>query len=115
MRRSCRRVDQCADAAPGLRVASLTSSFRFKGLNFDIRDAGARLNVESLLEGSLRRSAGRLRVVVKLVDTATEYPMWSETYESPVTDIFEIQDAVAVAVSLKLQASLLVSRPSPTR
>jgi serine/threonine protein kinase/tetratricopeptide (TPR) repeat protein len=92
---------------PALRVASRTSSFRLKGHDYDIRDAAAQLNVRAVVEGSLRRAGDRLRVVVKLIDAETASPIWSETFESKVTEVFEIQDAVATGVARRLETSFL--------
>lgn len=99
----------------GLRVASRTSSFRLKGRDFDIRDAAAQLHVRAVVEGSLRRAGDRLRVVVKLIDAETAVPIWSETFESKVSEVFEIQDAVAAGVSRRLETSFLEPAVRPGR
>jgi TolB-like protein/tetratricopeptide (TPR) repeat protein len=98
---------------PGLRVASRTSSFRLKGRDFDIRDAAAELNCRAVVEGSLRRAGERLRIVVKLIDAETAAPIWSETFETKVSDVFEIQDKVAAGVSRRLEASFLEPAAGP--
>lgn len=85
-----------------IRVASRTASFRYKGAGVDLREIGRTLNVASILEGSVRKAGERVRIVVKLVDIETGYPLWSETYDRLLNDIFQIQDDIARAVVTKL-------------
>src|SRR5262249_7424329 len=75
----------------GLRVVARTSSFAFKGRSEDIREIGARLNVATLLEGSVRRSADRLRITAQLIDVADGSDLWSERYDRRLEDVFAIQ------------------------
>jgi len=89
----------------GLRVASRTSSFRFRGNNVDMREVRERLKVETVLEGSVRKAGDRVRVVVKLVSLETGYPLWSERYDRKFDDIFEIQDEIAQSIAEKLKLS----------
>ncbi len=89
----------------GLRVASRTSSFRFRGSNIDMREVRERLKVETVLEGSVRKSGDKVRVVVKLVAVETGYPLWSERYDRQFDDIFEIQDEIAQSIAEKLKLS----------
>ncbi len=91
----------------GLRVAGRTSSFYFKGRGEDLRVIGARLNVGNVLEGSLRRSGGRLRVTAQLVNVSDGYRVWSETFERDVKDVFAVQDEIARAVASGLRVTLL--------
>jgi len=88
-----------------LRVAGRSSSFSFKGRNEDLRSVGAKLNVTSILEGTLRRSGDRLRITAQLIDAVSGYQLWSERYDRVVEDIFDIQDEIALAVvdALKLK------------
>jgi eukaryotic-like serine/threonine-protein kinase len=79
----------------GLRVASRTSVFAFKGKEADIRRLGAQLNVGSVLEGSVRKAGSRLRVTIQLVHVADGYELWSARYERELTDVFAIQDEIA--------------------
>ena len=64
-----------------LRVAARTSSFQFKGQNLDIGEIGRQLKVDNILEGSVRKSASRLRITAQLIQVDTGYHLWSETYE----------------------------------
>jgi len=89
----------------GLRAASRTSSFRFRGNNVDMREVRERLKVETVLEGSVRKAGDRVRVVVKLVSLETGYPLWSERYDRKFDDIFEIQDEIAQSIAEKLKLS----------
>lgn len=78
-----------------LRVASRTSSFAFKGLSGNVRTIGHDLNVESVLEGSVQRSGDQLRVSTQLVDVASGYHLWSQTFDRRMADVFAIEDDIA--------------------
>ena len=78
-----------------LRVTARTSSFVFKGANLDVRDIGKRLNVETLLEGSIRTAGNQLRVSVQLINARDGYQLWSQRFEREMKDIFAIQDEIA--------------------
>ncbi len=90
----------------GLRVAARTSSFSFKGKTIDIGEVGAKLNVATVLEGSVRRSGNRVRVTVKLVDVANGFQLWSERYDREMADIFDLQDEIARAIAERLKVTL---------
>ncbi len=90
----------------GLQVASRTSAFRFRGGNTDIREIGRQLNVEAVLEGSVRRSGKRLRITAELISVADGYHLWSERYDREITDIFEIQDEITAAIVKTLEPTL---------
>ncbi len=92
---------------PQLHVAGRTSSFKFKGTNEDLRVIGEALNVEHVLEGSVRKSGDRLRITAQLIDTTNGYHLWSENYDRTLTDIFEIQDEIAGHVVESLKVHLL--------
>ncbi|MEH6585065.1 MAG: hypothetical protein V7720_00835 [Halioglobus sp.] len=81
-----------------LRVAARTSSFSFKGKNQPIPEIGRQLNVETVLEGSVRKSGQRLRITAQLINVADGYHLWSDTYDRDLTDIFEIQDEISAAI-----------------
>ncbi|MHC4801453.1 MAG: protein kinase domain-containing protein, partial [Planctomycetota bacterium] len=74
-----------------LRVVSRTSSFAFKGRQLDVRAIGKQLNVQSILEGSVRKAAGSLRITARLVNVADGYQLWSEHYDRDPRDVFAIQ------------------------
>src|SRR4029079_13022598 len=71
----------------GLRVAGRSSAFSFKGRNEDLRSVGAKLNVGTILEGTLRRSGDRLRITAQLIDASNGYQLWSERYDRVIDDI----------------------------
>jgi serine/threonine-protein kinase len=91
---------------PRLRVAARTSSFSFKGKTADLRAVGDQLNVSTVLQGSVRKAGGRLRVTVQLVDVAGGYHLWSERYDRELTDVFAVQDEIATAIARKLKVTL---------
>jgi non-specific serine/threonine protein kinase len=90
----------------GLRVASRSSSFQFSGSAVDIRAAGARLGVETVLEGSVRKAGDRLRVTVQLINVADGYHRWSDRYDRKLEDVFAIQDEIAESVATALRGIL---------
>ena len=98
----------------GLQVASRTSAFRFRG-DGDIRDIGRQLNVEAVLEGSVRRAGKRLRISAQLVSVADGYHLWSERYDREVSDIFEIQDEITAAIIKTLEPALAGQQAALTR
>jgi adenylate cyclase len=83
---------------PELRVAARTSSFAFKDTPTDVTEIGRRLNVETVLEGSVRRSGQRLRITAQLINASDGYHVWSETFERELQDIFDIQDEISRAI-----------------
>jgi tetratricopeptide (TPR) repeat protein len=96
---------------PGLRVTARTSSFLFRGKEADVREIGARLNVENILEGSVRKAGNRIRVTTQLVSAADGYHLWSEVYDREMTDVFAIQDEICRAIVDKLRVELAIDRP----
>ncbi|HEX6362651.1 MAG TPA: helix-turn-helix domain-containing protein [Albitalea sp.] len=92
---------------PGLRVASRTSAFSFKGQHVDVRTLARRLDVSTVLEGSVRRAGERVRIAAQLVRAATDSHLWSEVYDRSLQDIFAVQDDIAQSVVTALRAVLL--------
>lgn len=90
----------------GLQVTSRTSAFAFKGKNNDIRDIGIQLNVDKVLEGSVRKSGNRVRITTQLINAADGYHIWSESYDRHLTDIFEVQDEISGIIANKLRENL---------
>lgn len=84
---------------PGLRVPARTSSFAFKGREEDVRAIGEALNVEALLEGSVRKQDHRLRITAQLVDARSGFHIWSRTFDGDLTDVFALQEEIARSVS----------------
>jgi len=89
-----------------LFVVARNSSFAFKGKNADVREVGRQLGVRYVLEGSVRRSADRLRVTAQLIDALNGAHVWAERYERPVNDIFDIQDELTKEIVTALRIKL---------
>ena len=102
---------------PGLRVAAPSSVFALRRRSEDPRDAGRRLRVATVLEGSVRQANDRLRVTVHLVSVSEGFDLWSETYERPPGDVFAVQNEIAQAVVAALRirgAGPLPAAAAPT-
>ena len=97
----------------GLRVAARTSSFALRDARLDVRTIGDTLGVASVVEGSVRRDGGRLRVTAQLVDAATGYRLWSAEYDRASKDLFEVQDEIAGAIAGALRLTLVDRRAAP--
>src|SRR5262249_45341202 len=95
----------------GLRVAARTSSAMFKGKQVSIGEAGRALHVATVLEGSVRKAGNRVRISVQLVKVEGETPLWSETYDRTLDDIFAVQDDIAQSVVKELRTTLLGEAP----
>jgi serine/threonine-protein kinase len=91
-----------------LKVVARTSAFSFKGKDIDIREIGRKLNVETLLEGSLRKAADRLRINAQLINVVDGFHLWSERYDRKMEDVFIIQDEISQAIVNNLKIKLLV-------
>ncbi len=96
----------------GLRVAARTSSFAFKGTATDIPTVGRRLNVASVLEGSVRKAGQRVRITAQLINASDGYHLWSDTYDRDLNDIFALQSEIATAVTSALKVTLLGDAPN---
>lgn len=90
----------------GFNVVSRTSSFAFKDAKEDIRTIGRRLNVRSVLEGSVRRSGDHLRVTAQLIDVGNGYHLWSDRYDRDMRDVFAIEDEISENVAQALEVVL---------
>jgi pentatricopeptide repeat protein len=91
-----------------LRVASRTSAFSFKGKDKPIPEIARELNVNNILEGSVRKSGRRVRITAQLIDVSTDKHLWSETYDRELTDIFDIQAEISNAIVSALKVALKV-------
>ncbi|MFI4923876.1 MAG: adenylate/guanylate cyclase domain-containing protein, partial [Vicinamibacteria bacterium] len=91
----------------GLRVASRTSAFHFKGKDVDIPTVARKLNVATVLEGSVRKSGNRVRITAQLIEASTDSHLWTETYDRDLHDIFAVQDDIAQSVVKEMRAALL--------
>ena len=90
-----------------LKVIGRTSSFQFKGTTDDSKTIGEKLGVYYLLEGSVRKSAERVRIAVALIKSRDGANVWSETYDRELKDIFAVQSEIAGAVAKQLKVALL--------
>ncbi len=97
---------------PGLKVAARTSSFQFKGKNEDLRSVGEKLNVGSILEGSVRKEGNKVRITAQLIKASDGFHLWSETYDRELNDIFTVQEDIARSVASSLQVTLLGATPA---
>ena len=95
---------------PELRVIARTSAFAFRGKDQDLRTIGQRLSVGTILEGSVRRAANRIRVTAQLINVADESHLWSDRYDREMTDIFAIQDDIAQAITSALKVKFAGSQ-----
>ena len=89
-----------------LRVAARTSAFSFKNKHVDLRIVGERLNVKTVLEGSVRKAGNRVRIMAQLINVADGYHIWSERYDRELKDIFEVQDEISRAIADRLKVAL---------
>jgi TolB-like protein len=89
-----------------LFVIARNSAFTFKGQSVDVRDVGNRLGVRYVLEGSVRRAGGQLRVTGQLVEAETGSHVWADRYDGPLSDVFELQDRITAAVAGVLEPSI---------
>jgi TolB-like protein len=97
---------------PQLRVTGRTSSFQFKGKNEDVRVIGEKLNVASVLEGSVRKAGRHVRITAQLVKVADGFHLWSETYDRQLDDAFAVQDEIARQVAGALVRTLVGAKPT---
>jgi len=98
----------------GLQITSRTSVFAFKGKTEDIRNIAVKLNVDKILEGSVRKAGNRVRITAQLINAADGYHIWSENYDRNLTDIFEVQEEISGIITNKLRENLaLVQQNEP--
>ena len=94
---------------PGLKVTARASAFFFRGKDVKPADIARELNVEHLLEGSVRKAGNRVRVTAQLIKAADGFQLWSERYDRELTDVFAIQDEIAAAIVTQLKVNLTTS------
>jgi TolB-like protein/Tfp pilus assembly protein PilF len=97
-----------------LKVAARTSSFSLKGKDLDAIEIGNQLKVNTVLEGSVRKSGKRLRITAQLIDATNGYHLWSETYDRELTDVFAVQDEITEAIISALKVHLETGEVMPT-
>ena len=92
---------------PELRVISRSSAFSLKGKDIEVPEIAKRLNVTYVLEGSVRKAGNQVRIAAQLIEARSDTHVWSETYDRELTDIFAVQDEIALAVVHQLKLALL--------
>lgn len=103
----CEEIINALTKIKDVKVAARTSSFSFKSKTADIREIGEKLNVENILEGSVRQSGNRLRVTAQLIKAEDGYHLWSERFDRVMDDVFAIQDEITLAIVDKLKIELV--------
>jgi TolB-like protein len=91
----------------GLQVAARTSSFSFKGTSLGVAEIARKLDVGAILEGSVRKDGGRVRITAQLINAVTGFHLWSQTYDRDLKNVLALQTEIATAVTQALQATLL--------
>lgn len=91
----------------GLKVASRTSAFSFKGMKLDVREISRRLNVGAVLEGSVRKTRNTFRITVQLISAKDGCHIWSETYDRKLSELFDVQEELARAIARELSVTLV--------
>ena len=102
-------TDELANALgklPGLKVASRTSAYSFKGKNANVEEIGKQLNVQTVMEGTVRRAGNKLRVSAQLTNVRDGLALWGETYEREASDVFSVQDDIARSIAEALKPRL---------
>jgi adenylate cyclase len=90
----------------GLRVIARNSTFVYKGQSADVREVAKQLGVRYVLEGSIRKSANRIRITAQLIDANTGSHIWAERYDRAIDDIFAVQDEITLVVATEMQVKL---------
>ena len=90
-----------------LNVVSRNTAFTFKGKSVDVRQVASQLNVSHVLEGSVRKAGGRVRITAQLIDGSNDSHVWAERYDRDLNDIFAIQDEISHAIVDALKVKLL--------
>jgi adenylate cyclase len=98
-----------------LRVISRSSAFSFKGSTATLHEIGEKLNVSYILEGSVRKAGGKLRITAQLIDARTDTHIWSETYDRTLDDVFAIQDEISTSIVEQLKITLLDGAKAATK
>lgn len=93
----------------GLHVAARNSAFSFRGKHLPLAEIGQKLQVATVLQGSVRKSGNRLRIAVQLVSVTDGYHVWSERFDRELTDVFAVQDEISQAIAAKLQVTFVPS------
>ena len=97
-----------------LLVISRNSTFKYKSQRIDIREVSRDLGADYVVEGSVRKTADRVRVIVQLIDGRTDQHIWADRYDRKLTDIFEIQDEITTAIVATLPGRIEAATRAPT-
>jgi TolB-like protein len=89
-----------------LFVIARNSSFMYKGRTVDIKEVGRELGVRYLLEGSVRKAGGRVRITAQLIEASSGAHLWADRFDAPLEDVFELQDRVAISVAGVIEPTL---------
>jgi TolB-like protein len=104
---------------PGLRVASRTSAFTFRGSKESLPEIARQLNVDHIVEGSVRKAGNRIRVTIQLIDVRSDSHLWAETYDRELADALEIQreiaEKIAAALKVEFEPGVRVAQGAGTR
>jgi TolB-like protein len=97
----------------GMLAIGRNTAFSYKGKPVDLRQIGRELNVRYVLEGSVQRSANRMRVNVQLIDAESGNHLWADRFDKPVTDLFDMQDEIVARLANALNAQLIIAEARP--
>lgn len=100
-------------SVPGIRVVARTSSQAFKDQALDVREIGRRLGVAALVEGTVRIQNGTARITIQLTDTTTGFPIWSQSYDRSIDNVFSVQREISEAVVGRVAPQLAPQLPQP--
>jgi adenylate cyclase len=90
-----------------LKVIARTSAYSFKDQKIDVREIGKKLSVATVLEGGVRKAGNKIRISAQLINVADGFHLWSDSYDKELTDVFTIQDEIALMIANKLKLTLL--------
>jgi serine/threonine protein kinase len=90
-----------------LKVVARTTAYAFKGGSYDVRNVGRKLDVRTVLEGSVRKSDGRLRITAQLINVLDGFHLWSERYDRELKDVFDLQEEISLKIVDVLKIKLL--------
>jgi len=96
-----------------LRITSRTSVMRYKGTRKSIKEIGRELHVDAVVEGTVTRSGSRVRITAQLIQVSTDMHLWAEAYERQVSEIFDLQSAIATDIARRV--NIVVRPPDPPR
>jgi TolB-like protein/Tfp pilus assembly protein PilF len=98
-----------------LFVVARASAFAFRGKDADVREIGRRLNVDTVIEGSIQKMGDRLRITAQLIDAGNGFQFWSQRFDREMTDVFDVQDEITRAIVQQLKVELFIKERSVVR